>query len=326
MNKMNSINNNFSFLPTTKDAVLSIVSVRDGEVKLGEKLSVYSDFDIFLGKYVVLGVCEDVGPRANLGLSGADVGYSCFLKRFLNMQSNSFFSGEEVLLLGEVLVNSEVTELDDLRKSVAELDELLVSLLVPVYEKGLIPILIGGGHNNAYSLIKACSVVRNKAIDVLNCDPHADFRALEGRHSGNSFSYAMQEGWLANYAVLGLHQQYNSQSMLDRLTEKKCYVTFFEEYLSGQRDFLMDVDDVLRQVADVSLGVELDMDAIIGMPSSAFTPSGFTLEEARRYVIKCAKSKKAAYLHLPEAAPKNEREEAIVGKALAYLVSDFIKS
>ena len=323
---MNSSNSIFTFQQSTKDMVLSYVSQREGEVKLGEKLSVFTDLDSFIGKYVVLGVREDVGPRANLGLSGADAGYVCFLKRFLNMQSNSFLSGEEVLLFGEVSVNSLITELDVLRKGVTELDGLLVSLLVPIYEKGLIPILIGGGHNNAYPLIKACSMVQNKAMDVVNCDPHADFRPLEGRHSGNSFSYAMQEGWLANYAVLGLHQQYNSQSMLERLAEKECYVTFFEEYLTGERDFIVDIEDVLRQISDVSLGVELDMDAIIDMPSSAFTPSGFSLEEARKYVIKCAKSKKAAYLHLPEAAPKNEREEAIVGKALVYLVSDFIKS
>ena len=323
---MNSINNNFSFVPTTKDSILSYVSLRDGEVKLGEKVAVYSDLENFTGKYVVLGVKEDVGPRANLGLSGSDAGYACFLKRFLNMQSNSFLSGEEVLLMGEVRVNLVIDELGALRKGVEELDDLLVSLLVPIYERGLVPILVGGGHNNAYSLIKACSLVQGTAINVVNCDPHADFRSLEGRHSGNSFSYAMQEGWLANYAVLGLHQQFNSQSMLERLVEKECYVTFFEEYLTGERDFIVDIEDVLRQISDVSLGVELDMDAIIDMPSSAFTPSGFSLEEARKYVIKCAKSKKAAYLHLPEAAPKNEREEAIVGKALAYLVSDFIKS
>ena len=313
-------------MPTTKDSILSYVSLRDGEVKLGEKVAVYSDLENFTGKYVVLGVKEDVGPRANLGLSGSDAGYACFLKRFLNMQSNSFLSGEEVLLMGEVRVNLVIDELGALRKGVEELDDLLVSLLVPIYERGLVPILVGGGHNNAYSLIKACSLVQGTAINVVNCDPHADFRSLEGRHSGNSFSYAMQEGWLANYAVLGLHQQFNSQSMLERLVEKECYVTFFEEYLTGERDFIVDIEDVLRQISDVSLGVELDMDAIIDMPSSAFTPSGFSLEEARKYVIKCAKSKKAAYLHLPEAAPKNEREEAIVGKALAYLVSDFIKS
>jgi formiminoglutamase len=322
---MNSYSNVFSFISSTKDVVLSFVSQREGEVKLGEKVSVYADLDSFSGKYVVLGVKEDIGPRANLGLSGSDAGYACFLKRFLNMQSNSFLSGEEVLLLGEVVANVDFTSVDDLRLGVTELDDFLISILVPVYEKGLIPIVIGGGHNNAYPLIKACSMVQKKAIDVVNCDPHADFRALEGRHSGNSFSYAVKEGWLANYAVLGLHQQYNSQSMLDRLLENECRFTFFEAYLIGERDFLQDVDNQLLQVGDTVLGVELDMDAIIGMPSSAFTPSGFSLEDARRYVVKCAKSKKAAYLHLPEAAPKNEREEAIVGKALAYLVCDFVK-
>ena len=323
---MNSSNSNFTFQQSTKDDILSYVSQREGEVKLGEKVSVYADLDSFSGKYMLIGVREDVGPRANLGLAGSDQGYACFLKRFLNMQSNSFLLGEDVLLLGEVVVNSSMDTLDELRNSVSELDELLVSLLVPIYEKGFVPIVIGGGHNNAYALIKACSMVQKKAIDVVNCDPHADFRALEGRHSGNSFSYAMNEGWLANYAILGLHQQYNSQSMLDRLVENECYFTFFEEYLVGERNFLQDVDDLLLQVKDAVLGVELDMDAIINMPSSAFTPSGFTLEEARRYLIKCSKSKKAAYLHLPEAAPKNEREAAVVGKALAYLVSDFIKS
>jgi formiminoglutamase len=115
---MSARSNIFSFIPAVKADLLTYVSLREGEVKLGEKVSVYADLDSFSGKYVVLGVKEDVGPRANLGLLGADQGYTCFLKRFLNMQSNSFFSGEEVLLLGEVCVNSVITELDALRKVV----------------------------------------------------------------------------------------------------------------------------------------------------------------------------------------------------------------
>jgi formiminoglutamase len=323
---MNSESTFFSFIPSTKDVALSYVSQREGEVKLGEKVSVFSDLESFQGRYVVLGVKEDVGPRANLGVSGANLAFDCFLKRFLNMQSNNFLSGDEVLLLGEVVANVDFTSVDDLRLGVAKLDDFLVSILVPVYEKGLIPIVIGGGHNNAYPLIKACSMVQGKAIDVINCDPHADFRALEGRHSGNSFSYAVKEGWLANYAVLGLHQQYNSQSMLDRLLENNCYFTFFEDYLFEQRDFRKDVTAVLSQVKNSVVGVELDMDAIVNMPSSAFTPSGFTLEEVRQYIKFCSSLNNVGYLHLPEAAPKNEREEAVVGKALAYLIVDFIKS
>jgi formiminoglutamase len=60
------------------------------------------------------------------------------------------------------------------------------------------------------------------------------------------------------------------------------------------------------------------------MPSSAYTPSGFSVENARNYIRKLAHHKKCVYLHLPEGAPTNIQEEKIVGKTLAYLVWDFI--
>ena len=62
------------------------------------------------------------------------------------------------------------------------------------------------------------------------------------------------------------------------------------------------------------------------MPYSAYSFSGITVEEARQYILFLGKQKNVAYLHLPEGAPVNAREEVIVGKTLAYLVSDFIKS
>jgi formiminoglutamase len=68
------------------------------------------------------------------------------------------------------------------------------------------------------------------------------------------------------------------------------------------------------------------MDCIAGMPSSAFTPSGFTLEQARTYVRKMALLPNVCYLHLPEAAPVNASDAKITGKALAYLTWDFISA
>jgi formiminoglutamase len=60
------------------------------------------------------------------------------------------------------------------------------------------------------------------------------------------------------------------------------------------------------------------------MPSSAFTPSGFSVEQARYFIQSISSHTSCSYLHLPEAAPTNEGEEKITGKALAYLVWDFI--
>jgi formiminoglutamase len=33
-------------------------------------------------------------------------------------------------------------------------------------------------------------------VNAINFDAHSDFRILEGRHSGNGFSYAYEEGFL----------------------------------------------------------------------------------------------------------------------------------
>lgn len=305
--------------------ILNLTSIRDGENKIGQIISSYDDLNHFKGKYVIVGVQESVGPQANLGFSGSENGFSSFLSRFLNIQSNRFFSGEEVLLYGVFKLNSH-EELKEKRSLVNKLDTLLISHLELIYGLGFIPILIGGGHNNSYPLIKAWGNVRGVGLNVINCDPHADYRLLEGRHSGNSFSYAKSEGVLNYYNVVGLHQSYNSEEMLLRMEKDGCDFTFFDDYITGVGSLFTDVEIFVKKNNGAEFGIELDLDSIKGMPSSAFTFSGVTVEDARKYIIRLAKEKKAVYLHLPEGAPKDSREEVIVGKTLSYLVSDFIKS
>jgi formiminoglutamase len=300
-----------------------LFSVREGEEKLGQKVSVNSTPIDLNGKFVIIGVAEDIGPRANLGFAGAEAGFNAFITRFLNVQSNRFLNGSEVVVYGvvrcsETFSNSDLVEL---RNTVEQLDLLLEEVLQVVFSSGGIPIVIGGGHNNAYPIIKAYSHVNQKKIDVLNIDPHADFRKLEGRHSGNSFSYAMQEGYLGKYTVLGLHQSYNSESMLQDLEKQGVDFTFFEDYIDDKELFYRD----LFKFEEKQFGLEIDMDTIKQMPSSAYTPSGFSVEEMRRAIRSLSSSSDVVYLHLPEAAPQNEREATFVGKVITYLVTDFIK-
>ncbi len=313
----------FYFEYFNSENLSQLFSVREGEEKLGQKVRVNSTPIDLNGKFVIIGVAEDIGPRANLGFAGAEAGFNAFITRFLNVQSNRFLNGSEVVVYGvvrssETFSNSDLVEL---RNTVEQLDHLLEEVLQVVFSSGGIPIVIGGGHNNAYPIIKAYSHVNQKKIDVLNIDPHADFRKLEGRHSGNSFSYAMQEGALGKYAVLGLHQSYNSESMLQDLEKQGVDFTFFEDYIDDKELFYRD----LFKFEDKQFGLEIDMDTIKQMPSSAYTPSGFSVEEIRRALRFLANASKVVYLHLPEAAPQNEREATFVGKVITYLVTDFIK-
>ncbi|MCO5258963.1 MAG: formimidoylglutamase [Crocinitomicaceae bacterium] len=312
---------NFEFISFNATDISNLVSRREGETKIGEKVQVGWPSK---GKYVLIGVQEDIGPQANFGRPGSTAAFSSMLSRFLNMQSNRFLSGDEICVAGFVRQLTSFSSVEVGRKQVEELDALLIDLLIPIYKNDQLPIIVGGGHNNAYPLIAAYSKVFNKPLEVVNLDPHADCRRLEGRHSGNSFSYAKENGFLKMYSVLGLHRAYNGENMLRYLDENQFFYSFFEDYIKTPAKLLDDIQGVLGG-SEEAIGVELDLDAIKNMPTSAFTPSGLEIEQVRAYLSGIVNSgRNVAYLHLPEGAPTNEMEEKIVGKSIAYLVHDFL--
>ncbi|MFK7783736.1 MAG: formimidoylglutamase [Crocinitomicaceae bacterium] len=312
-------NKSLDFVPFDSEQLNNFLSPRQGEVKLGELIR----FEITEAtKYVILGISEDIGPRANNGNGGANEAFNAFLSKFLNMQSNEFLSGEEIALVGTIHANTYSNEVSELRREVAELDKLVIGTLSQIDLSNRQLIVIGGGHNNAYPIMKGLSH-QHSTLHILNIDPHADCRPLEGRHSGNPFSTAISEELISSYTVLGLHEQYNSTAILDFLREHNCERSFFENYLDG-RSLSDDLNNFISN-KQKHIGLEIDLDCIQGMPTSAYTPSGFSLNEIRQAVRQVAPSR-PTYLHLPEGAPKNSEEKTIVGKALAYLVTDFIKT
>jgi formiminoglutamase len=314
---------NFSFHPSTKEQLNQLLSKREGEVKLGEKIQTGNSTQET--RFILLGIEESMGPQANKGLNGAQNGFNAFLKRFVNMQSNRFLNGSEIFFIGTIKQEQAYSTEEEARSLIKELDSIVEQTLTTYLNEGITPIVIGGGHNNAYPLIKSISKRLQKSIDVVNLDPHADCRQLEGRHSGNPFSYAKNDGYLNHYTVLGLHKAYNSEFLLHYLDKHQFQYTFFEDYISDPAGFFDDVHSSSSKLAkSEAFGIELDLDSIQFMPSSAFSPSGFTIEQARFYIHSLAYHKNCCYLHLPEGAPTNETEEKIVGKTLAYLVWDFI--
>lgn len=323
-----------------------LTKTRKGETKIGECVHSLSNFDLLQltklkkkgAQFCLLGISECIGVLGNLGNPGAEHAWPAFLQAFLNVQSNRFLSGSDFIIAGEV-------EVEDLQLQAMEADEnsdyflqkmhvlceTLDTRVAPVIETiiqaGLIPIVIGGGHNNAYPILKGVSegLTLTKGVHCINLDAHADFRSLEGRHSGNGFSYAKQAGFLNKYFVFGLHQSYNSEYLLSALdTTDNVQYHFLEELNYLDQDFSKAIEYVFDD--NVPCGIELDMDSIRMMPSSAMSPTGFSLEQARQFVRRSATALKVAYLHLPEAAPVTQEDANRVGKALAYLVTDFVKA
>ncbi|MEI9959443.1 MAG: arginase family protein [Ferruginibacter sp.] len=95
------------------------------------------------------------------------------------------------------------------RHAVNIIDEEVENMLKVIAAAKKIPIVIGGGHNNAYPIIKGVAKGLVKAgaiplaqINCVNLDAHTDYGATEGRHSGNGFKYAEEDATWANIALL----------------------------------------------------------------------------------------------------------------------------
>lgn len=313
----------FEFQSFTSEKLNEKLSTRKGEKRLGETIEIHPTADT---KFVILGICEDIGPQTNLGTEGARYGFDAFLSKFLNMQSNRFLTGNEIALLGTIIQKEEFTSIERGKELVEQLDHLVSTTLKPWIEKGMTPIVIGGGHNNAFPILKAFYEVHNTPMEVINLDPHADCRALEGRHSGNPFSYAIVNNFLSHYQVVGLHKAYNNEFIYTFLDESGSWYSFFEDYIVNPGLFTDNITSI-ASINSNAIGIEIDMDSIQFMPSSAITPSGFSIEQARQLILTMkTSSRKLNYLHLPEGIAETSYQKSILGKALAYLVHDFIQN
>jgi formiminoglutamase len=326
-----------------------ITNHRSGEIKFGEKmLTVPKDIDVskFLkdcpARYVLLGIPEDIGVRANFGRPGTASAWESAIKSIANIQFNRFSKGNELLVLGQLDVAEEMESVKDLdyqniadRKTLSDtvvrIDKEVAHIMCTIVKSGKIPIVIGGGHNNSYGNIKGAALAKGKPINAINFDAHSDFRILEGRHSGNGFSYAYEEGFLHKYFIFGLHENYTSKKVLStikKIHHRVRFNTYDEIAIRRQKDFDDEMSKSYEFIKKECYGIEIDLDAVPNIASSAMTMSGFSIEQVRQFTHYFGKNQNATYLHICEGAPDlgEEKNSHLIGKAIGYLVTDFMKA
>ncbi|OIQ22474.1 MAG: arginase [Flavobacterium sp. MedPE-SWcel] len=333
----------------TNSDLTKYTSQRSGEIKFGERIiTIPSDANSweFVNKcdadFVLFGVPEDIGVRGNFGRPGTASAWESTLKSIVNIQHNKFCKGGKLLILGHLDVTTanemakdlDITTTED-RKTLSSIidtiDKEVSHIVRSILSAGKTPIIIGGGHNNAYGNIKGTALAKGKSINVINFDAHTDFRILEGRHSGNGFSYAFEEGFLKKYFIFGLHENYNSKGVMEnikKMSDRIKYNTYEQIAVRKEKNFSDEMGHALGFIEDEPFGIEIDLDALPNVASSAITPTGFSIEKLRQFLHYFGRNKNATYLHLCEGAPEldEEKNNHLTGKLIAYLITDFIKS
>lgn len=337
-----------------KQDVLSLTRLRKFETKLGERLQTLkssSDIERSLREssagFVLFGIPEDLGSKGNYGIGGTDTLWIPFLQSLLNIQSNDFLDGGEILLIGhfdfgdiQYLIDNTARgqdeKIDAYRHAVNTVDNEVENLVKLITEAKKIPLVVGGGHNNTYPLIKGAAKGWHKAgvthlaqINCINLDAHADYRPMEGRHSGNAFRYAEEDGYLQKYCIVGLHENYLPQNVWIDIVNNPFIdcITFEDIFVHEKRTFMQAVTHATGYTSDTLVGIDVDLDGIQNTLSSAMTPVGISPVHARQFISFAASDTRPAYLHICEGATRlsDGRTDATSGKLISYLISDFIK-
>lgn len=330
-----------------KEGILGQTRLRKFETKLGELvqtiqpgLAIQKELDQSTASYVVFGIPEDIGIKANSGSATSRGAWQAFLDAFLNSQSNDFLEGEELLMLGyfdfaevEDLVEKMAINADEkigaYRHAVNSIDDAVEGLVKLIVASGKIPIVIGGGHNNAYPCIKGAAKglaqtgqVAIPQINAINLDAHSGYGPTEGRHSDNAFRYAEEDGYLEKYCVVGIQESCLQQNVWMDIVNNPftdC-ITFEDIFIRNKRSFIQAVEHAIDFTDDTHVGIELDMNILQQVEGI----NGITAMHARQYLNLCGRGAKVAYLHIAEGAGREATRS--VGQLTAYLVSDFVKS
>lgn len=335
-----------------RDQVLSYTKLRRFETKIGEVIQIAEVTDNIEksiqqsnARFVMIGVPEDIGVKANDGNGGGSSAWTSFLTSFLNIQSNDFFDGGNTMLLGHLNFAgiSEVIEsnagnkderVDAYRHSVARIDEAVEDVVKMITANGKIPVIISGGHNNAYGCIKGAAKGWYKKgdiplaqINVINLDADAEYKPLEGRHSANAIRYAEEDGYLEKYCVVGLHENSLTQnSWLDIANNPFFdFVTYEDIFIHGKQSFSDAIHHAINFTANTLCGIEIDLSTIQQGGTSAF---GISSLHARQFIHTVASNIQPAYLHIAEAFNRagDRYNTEVAGRIISCLVSDFIKA
>ncbi|MGI2174178.1 formimidoylglutamase [Shewanella ulleungensis] len=334
------------FTAFTEQHCQKLLNIRANETKLGQRV-LLANAELSLeqnaqyaasqgARFAIFAITEDVGPRANLGRAGANDAFNASVSQFVNLQSNRFLDGNECVILGQIsLIPSpeSTASIGELRQATAELDQLVIEATTHILQAGLEPIVIGGGHNNAYGLLMATKAYNGLPVAAVNLDPHSDFRPREGRHSGNGFSYAAASGALDHYHILGLHELKNTETTLEQLSLfGATWHSFQQIWVRRELPLEMALKHIAKGLNQTQLPValELDVDAIANMPSSAATFAGIPLLDACHYVHYIAKHCPCSYVHFAEAAPAchhagQDAGYRDVGQGLSELIYAYIQ-
>lgn len=279
---------------------ISIPKTAKDDPRLGHWLGDNSDSI----QTVLVGFPSDEGVRRNGGRPGASKAPAAIREQLYKMTPSAEYYEPFVTLLENCEDVGDVEVTGDLETDQEQLGDTIAGFL----EQGIMPIILGGGHETAFGHFLGYAKAE-KRTSIFNLDAHSDVRPLkEGKaHSGSPFRQALKHksGCGETYLVSGLQPHSVSQSHLDFIREQGGHYKFRDE------TNITAISGLFHQHESEHLMVTFDMDAVdqsqapgVSAPCTNGLPADLWLTAA--YLA--GRNEKVSSFDVSEFNPKYDRD------------------
>lgn len=295
---------------------------------LSSLTNIYDDIVNLDVDYVIFGIPEDLGNFANSSKIGAFKTWKRVVKNLTNLNRNTITTPKKVLILGHLdfkkiqkkLLSYNPERKKDIakaRRKVELIDQKVTYVVHQIIKAGKTPIIIGGGPNNAYGILKGASLAMNKRLNCVNLSSQTGFMKKEGRHSGNGFSYAYAEGFLKNYFIMGVNTETTADIVLKTLDKikavKYCSIQDFKNKNNKQ------IRRATKLVTATPFGLEIDYGILNSFQEAIDTYP----QEINDTLTHFSQFPEVSYLHISNAIIDSENKKTVTDNVTNMLV-DFI--
>jgi len=269
---------------------------------------VVSEFDA-----VIIGMPEDRGVRANRGREGARLAPDEVRRHFYKLTPG----------FGPSLSELKIGDLGNVKVEGMTLDEAHGALrwvVRWVSSMGIIPIVIGGGHDNSYPGLYGLSEglkLGEGELGVVNVDQHLDVRDLSwgGVTSGTPFYRSLEEMPTRclrgrNFVEYAIQEGHNSPYYYEWLCERHATVMTFDEVQGRPMEtFIRALQIAGRGTRAIAVSVDIDSVRSTDAPgASAVSPNGLSSHELNKIAYLAGRSYKVKYLDVMEISPPLDQD------------------
>jgi formimidoylglutamase len=234
-----------------------------------------------------------------------------------NIEKKIDISDLNIVDFGDVAVTEDISETH--RRITAAVDHLLT--------KGILPIVIGGGHDISIGTVRALSEIHSGEIGGINIDAHFDVREIADNRitSGTPFRKLLESGLLKgkNFVEIGAHDNLNSRTYYDYLISKKVSVFTLSDVVAG---IPATMENALKIAGSNtrSAFVSIDIDSVaqcFAPGSSAPDAWGFNPEQIRELAFLAGVSNAVKLLDIVEINPMYDVDNRTARLGASIIIS-----